>query len=106
MHINNYSMQEQKIRNVMGVLNQLLLTLITISTAGKTCSIILLLNEDIYTAIIIDLLSLQLRPNSDASLILAVLLLLWEDLLPMLRTVVSIMMQDCITMMVVNASSA
>ncbi len=50
---------------------------------------------------------MQLRPNSlDASLILAVLLLLWGDLLPMLRTVVSIIMQDCISIMVVIASSA
>ncbi len=50
---------------------------------------------------------LQLKPNSlDATLILAVLLLLRGDLLPMLRTVVSIIMQECITMMVVNASSA
>ncbi len=81
----------------MGVSNQLLLTLITLlisTSAGKTCSI------GIYLSI-----SLQLRPNSeDASLILTVLLL-WQ-LLPMLRTVVSIIMKDCLTMMVVNASSA
>ena len=80
-------------------MNQLvdLLTLITLlisTTAGKTCSIAIYLS-----------ISLQLRPNSeDASLILAVLLLL--HFLPMLRTVVSIIMQDCISMVVVNASSA
>ncbi len=49
---------------------------------------------------------MQLLNSLDATLILAVILLLWGDLLPMLRTVVSIIMQECITMMVVNASSA
>ena len=86
----------------MGVSRQLLLTLIALLifiTVGETCSIAKI---RLYCK-----LSLQLRPNSlDASLILAVLLLLWGDLLPMLRTVVSIIMQDCITVMVVNASSA
>ncbi len=86
----------------MKVSNQLLLTLITLlisTTAGKTCSIAII-------SLPISILSnLQLRPNSlDASLILAVLVLLWD--LAMLRTVVSVIMQDCITMMVVNASSA
>ena len=82
----------------MGVSHQLLLTLIAF-TVGETCSIAKI---RLYCK-----LSLQLRPNSlDVSLILAVLILLWGDLLPMLRTVVSIIMQDCITVMVVNASSA
>ncbi len=49
---------------------------------------------------------MQLPNSLDATLILAVILLLRGDLLPMLRTVVSIIMQECITMMVVNASSA
>ncbi len=47
---------------------------------------------------------LQLKP--DATLILAVILLLRGNLLPMLRTVVSIIMQECISMKVVNACSA
>ncbi len=85
----------------MRVSNQLLLTLITLlisTTAGMTCIIMLFRMIQIY---------LQFRLNSlDASLILAVLLLLWGDLLPMLRTAVSIIMQDCISMMAVNASSA
>ncbi len=88
----------------MGVSCQLLLTLIALLifiTVGETCSIAKI---RLYCKLYI---SLQLRPNSlDASLILAVLLLLWGDLLPVLRTVVSIIMQDCITIMVVNASSA
>ena len=87
---------------MMGVSRQLLLTLIALLifiTVGEKCAIAKI---RLYCK-----LSLQLRLNSlDVLLILAVLLLLLGDLLPMLRTVVSIIMQDCITMMVVNASSA
>ena len=50
---------------------------------------------------------LQFRHNSlDATLILAVILLFRGDLLPLLRTVVSIIMQECISIMVGDASSA
>ncbi len=87
----------------MGVSNQVLLTLITIfTTVGKNISI--LCSIGIIARCRSNNITLQFRLNSDASLILAVLLLLWD--LPMLRTVVSIIMQDCVTVMVVNASSA